>query len=439
MFNQLNEYFEENKLLYNSQYGYRQGHSTESACLELIDKLHQQLENSQRPFSIFIDLSKAFDTLNHSILISKLRYYGVDEHAIKWFKSYLSNRKQYVQIDEVKSSIKDIETGVPQGSTLGPLLFIIYMNDISASSNLLKSIILFADDTTLNSVLSIFPASNNVSTSIFINRELNKITEWLRANKLSLNVGKTKYMVFRYSQTPQRSIPKLDLIMDGKAIKKVDSFNFLGITIAETLSWKLQIDKIALKITKVVGVMNRIKNIVSSNILLKIYNSLILSHLHYGILCWGFNSNKLFRLQKKAIRVIAKQKYNAHTDPLFKKYKLLKIEDIFKTQSLKFLHKQKKGKAPKYFDTIFDTSQNNLTHNHNTRHRNSQQPVITNRETTKNTIRYSIPKLFSNLNNDLREKITSLSLEGFKGNLKKIYLEKYQSQCTKPRCYVCSR
>ena len=88
--------------------------------------------------------------------------------------------------------------------------------------------------------------------------------------------------------------------------------------------------------------MNRIKNIVSSNILLKIYNSLILSHLHYGILCWGFNSNKLFRLQKKAIRVIAKQKYNAHTDPLFKKYKLLKIEDIFKTQSLKFLHKQKK-------------------------------------------------------------------------------------------------
>ena len=168
-------------------------------------------------------------------------------------------------------------------------------------------------------------------------------------------------------------------------------------------------------------------------------DALILSHLHYGILCWGFNSNKLFRLQKKAIRVIAKQKYNAHTDPLFKKYKLLKIEDIFKTQSLKFLHKQKKGKAPKYFDTIFDTSQNNLTHNHNTRHRNSQQPVITNRETTKNTIRYSIPKLFSNLNNDLREKITSLSLEGFKGNLKKTYLEKYQSQCTKPRCYVCSR
>ena len=139
VFKQLNEYFEKHKLLYNSQYGYRQGHSTESACMELIDKLHQQLDNSKRPLCIFIDLSKAFDTLNHVILLSKLKYYGLDENAISWFKSYLSDRKQYVEIENVKSSIKDIQTGVPQGSTLGPLLFIIYMNDISLSSNLLKS------------------------------------------------------------------------------------------------------------------------------------------------------------------------------------------------------------------------------------------------------------------------------------------------------------
>ena len=440
VFKQLNEYFEKNKLLYNSQYGYRQGHSTESACMELIDKLHQQLDNSKRPLCIFIDLSKAFDTLNHTILLSKLRYYGLDESAISWFKSYLSDRKQYVQIDDIKSSIKDIETGVPQGSTLGPLLFIIYMNDISVSSTLLKSI-LFADDTTLNTVLSLFPSNNGMTTSNLINRELDKITEWLRANKLSLNAKKTKYMIFRYSQTPKRNIPNLDLVMDGKKIDKVDSFNFLGITIAETLSWNLQIEKVSIKMVKIVGVMNRIRNIVSSNILLKIYNSLILSHLHYGILCWGFSRNKLFRLQKKAIRVIAKQKYNAHTDPLFKKFKLLKIDDIFKLQCLKFLYKQQKGKTPIYFDSVFVNNNNNLivTHTHNTRFQNRQQPIRTNREFTKNTIRYFIPNLLAELDPNLKNRMTTHSLQSFKNSLKKSYIDQYQSQCLKPRCYICSR
>ena len=439
VFKQLNEYFEKHKLLYNSQYGYRQGHSTESACMELIDKLHQQLDNSKRPLCIFIDLSKAFDTLNHVILLSKLKYYGLDENAISWFKSYLSDRKQYVEIENVKSSIKDIQTGVPQGSTLGPLLFIIYMNDISLSSNLLKSI-LFADDTTLNTVLSLFPADNGISTSFLINRELEKITEWLRANKLSLNTKKTKYMLFRYSQTPKRNIPKLDLVMDGKAIEKTDSFNFLGITIAETLSWNLQIEKVSLKMVKIIGVMNRIKNFVSSDILLKIYNSLILSHLHYGILCWGFSRNKLFRLQKKAIRVIAKQKYNAHTDPLFKKLKLLKIDDIFKLQCLKFLYKHTKGETPKYFDNIFNENHNTqATHSHDTRFRNQVQPVRTNREYTKNTIRYYIPSLPLELNNDLRNRITTHSLQSYKASLKKFFIDKYQNQCLKPNCYVCSQ
>ena len=130
------------------------------------------------------------------------------------------------------------------------------MNDISESSNLLKSI-LFADDTTLNTVLSLFPDRNGINTSTLINDELAKITEWLRANKLSLNTGKTKYMLFRYSQTPLRTIPKLDLKMDGKIIEKVDNFNFLGITISETMSWKAHIEKISVKISKVIGVMCR--------------------------------------------------------------------------------------------------------------------------------------------------------------------------------------
>ena len=145
-------YFETNKLLYKSQYGYRKLHSTETACLELVDKLTKQLENKETPLCIFIDLSKAFDTIDHSILLSKLRYYGLNSCALKWFSSYLSDRQQYVDIEGISSEINNINTGVPQGSTLGPLLFIIYMNDLNEVSTVFKSI-LFADDTSLNSVL----------------------------------------------------------------------------------------------------------------------------------------------------------------------------------------------------------------------------------------------------------------------------------------------
>ena len=175
--------------MYESQYGYRKGHSTETACLELIDKLTNKLHNKEIPFCIFIDLSKAFDTLNHSILLRKLKYYGLDNNAISWFKSYLTDRKQYVEIDGVKSQIKSLSTGVPQGSTLGPLLFIIYMNDINIVSNTFKSI-LFADDTSLNSVISLFKTQNNthIYISTHINQELATITDWLRANKLSLHI-----------------------------------------------------------------------------------------------------------------------------------------------------------------------------------------------------------------------------------------------------------
>ena len=141
-------------------------------------------------------------------------------------------------------------------------------------------------------------------------------------------------MLFRYSQKSSNTMPKLKLKMSGKSIEKVSFFEFLGITLSETLSWKEHTEKIKIKLSKVVGTMHRIKSQVNSNILLTIYNSLILSQLHYGILCWGFYGKKLFKMQKKAVRVIAHEKYNAHTDPIFKKYKLLKLDDIFKLQCL---------------------------------------------------------------------------------------------------------
>ena len=171
---QLSEYFEENKLFNQNQYGFRPGHSTEHAALELVDKITSQMDNNETPINIFLDLSKAFDTIDHNILLDKLNYYGVDDTAIKLFRSYLTNRYQYVQIENAKSQLLEINTGVPQGSILGPLLFIIYINDISQFSDKFD-LLAYADDTTLTTTLNKLSTSDGMNISDLINLELYKM------------------------------------------------------------------------------------------------------------------------------------------------------------------------------------------------------------------------------------------------------------------------
>ena len=175
IFNQLYTYFETNRFFHGSQYGFRKRHSTEFAALELVDKLLNMMDKGQVPLGIFLDLSKAVDTLDHKILIKKLEFYGVSDGPGKLLESYLSNRKQYVVFDDINSHVLDIKTGVPQGSILGPLLFLIYINDIVKSSNLFK-FILFADDTTIIAPINI----KNKETANIINMELDKIITWLK-------------------------------------------------------------------------------------------------------------------------------------------------------------------------------------------------------------------------------------------------------------------
>ena len=197
--NQLSNYFINNKLLFKSQYGFRAEHSTEFASMELVDRVIKSLEVKQSPLSIFMDLSKAFDTLDHSILLHKLAYYGIKGIELEWFKSYLTNRKQYVEIDGNISDTKVITTGVPQGSVLGPRLFLIYMNDIELVSDTFDAI-LFADDSTFITTINVSLAANKLDTSFerHINKELQKIYDWLNVNKLSLNVRKNEMYVISH-------------------------------------------------------------------------------------------------------------------------------------------------------------------------------------------------------------------------------------------------
>ncbi len=254
------DFFHRNKLFYTSQFGFRKEHSTELAALEVIDRILAEMDKNDIPINIYLDLSKAFDTLNHEILLDKLAYYGINGLALKLMESYLSNRKQYVEIEGVESDMLTIQTGVPQGSILGPLLFIIYINDIANSSDLFH-LIVYADDTTISGSLNILSQQaetgelNNV-----INTELTKINDWLKVNKLSLNIGKTKFMIFH---TPQkRKIPKLDLRINNTSIEQVRYFDFLGIVLNENLNWTDHINKISNKISRNIGVINRIKHFV---------------------------------------------------------------------------------------------------------------------------------------------------------------------------------
>ena len=316
---QLSSYFETNKLLFDNQYGFRPKHSTEHAALELIDRIINKMDTNEIPLNIFLDLSNAFDTIDHTILLNKLKYYGLKGPTLNLFQSYLTNRRQYTEIEDTTSTILPIQVGVPHGSILGPILFIIYVNDLPQCSNKFD-FIMYADDTTLSSTIGSFSDINsNTNADSLINAEICKVIEWLKLNKLSLNKTKSKYMTFHM---PKKEIPHLALTIDGVNIEKVEEFNFLGLTIDTNLKWKKHTDKISNKCSKITGVLNRLKLLFPQEIKCLLYNSLIVPHINYCITAWGFYRNRITIIQKKAIRIITASSYISHTEPLFKQLNL---------------------------------------------------------------------------------------------------------------------
>ena len=436
VFIQIYEYFNSNNLLYKSQYGFRANHSTELAGIEFVDKILHYLDDQHTPISIFLDLSKAFDTLDHDILLFKLKYYGITGTPYKWFCSYLSNRQQYTQYGAYMSERLKITTGVPQGSILGPLLFIIYMNDIYTVSDSFQAI-LYADDTTLTtavgSLTRMVAGLQEISRDISF--ELSNIYLWLTANRLSLNFDKTKYMIFHTSGCKMDDI-SLDIRIENNSIEQIREFNFLGLTINETMTWSSHVGKIASKIGRTVGVLHKLKHFLPKDVLKTIYNSLISPHLHFGVLSWGFKSSRIHKLQKKAVRAITSSKFNAHTEPLFKRLNILKISDIFDKQCLKFYHKFCNDMLPVFFNSMY-VKQRHI-HQYDTRQRDEIRNSATRLIMTEKCVRHYIPELLCKTPNCITDKFDSHSLQGFSLYVKKCLLTKYANECTIRDCYVCN-
>ena len=349
MYRRLYKFLDIHKVLYSLQFGFQENHSIDHALVSLTEAVRNTLDNKRLGCGIFIDLQKAFDTVNHRILLSKLEHYGVRGCALEWFKSYLSDRKQYVSVNGSNSNLLPITCGVPQGSVLGPLLFLIYINDLPNASKKL-TFYLFADDT------NIYYESKDLSNLIkIVNKELRLVKKWLDANKLSLNIDKTNYIIFHSSSVKVPSGP--DIKIGKKHIKRVKFVKFLGLLLDEHLSWKYHLCELSKKLARTCGLFFKIRNLLPLDVLICLYNALFLSFLQYGLIVWGQTYasyvDPIFKLQKKAVRAISFQPRMSPSLPIFNDFKLLKLSEIFELRLLTFVFDSVNKTSPSCFHDFF--------------------------------------------------------------------------------------
>ena len=354
------DHLDSNQLLNECQYGFRKRRSTLHALLNATENIYNAMDLNLNTLGIFIDFSRAFDTIDHSILLKKLKHYGIQGNMLNILGSYLRNRKQYVSYGGNDSSMLNITCGVPQGSVLGPLLFIIFINDITNISNI-PSYVLFADD------LNLF-LSNACRITLYRNANeiLHCLYKYCVSNKLILNFSKCCFIEFGNAFSGD----EIFLGVLNHRFMKVDNCKFLGIYINKRLNWEDQINHVISQVSKSCGSLYRVRLHVPHKILKKLYIALVQPYLNYCISIWGSSQtsasmNRLFLLQKKCLRIIAGKttKVNGifqHTKPFFSSYGLLTIFNLYTyftaTESMKIL----RDESPKLLMGNFILSERSL-------------------------------------------------------------------------------
>lgn len=409
-------YLETKTYLYNKQYGFRSKKSTTQAILNHLQYIYSNIDEGNFVFSVFLDFRKAFDCVDHDILLSKLNCYGIRGLALNWFRSYLTNRKQYVVIGNAKSELLNINHGVPQGSVLGPLLFLIFINDI-VKSTALFDFILFADDSTLSTS---YPSVNQLNITETINDELQRVSNWLKANKLCINIDKTKYMLFSYRKTSNIHGIKFG----DDQISETDSTKFLGIIIDKNLTFKPHITYISSKLSKSIGILHKVKHILPEEALKILYRTLIHPYIQYGIEAWyGTNKNKsnaILVLQKKAIRAMLNLEYNANTNDSFKYLKILKLPDLYEYSLCTLLYKTLSIEGDQNLKLLVSSQIDH--HEHFTRNRTKFILPYYSKSKSQFSFQFSSIKAWNSLPSNVREKNTKTE---FKTSLELHLLSKY--------------
>ena len=349
----LNRYLISNKLLCDQQLGFRTNLSTTDALAEFTDLIYSSLDKNEKFIAIYLDFSKAFDTVNFDILLTKLRHIGIIGSTNEWFKSFLGNRMYSVSIDGCLSSSYVSRLGVPQGAVLAPSLFIIYVNDMfRACPNL--DVIHYADDTT-----AFVRGKNLIELQRVINLNLEYIDTWLMCNRLTLNIQKSSYMIFG------RNSESLNISIRNISLNSVETIKFLGVIFDKHLNFKLHYEKVLSSLSRVSGITYRSRYILPKNVLKTLYLSLGWSHLSYGIVIWGGSSqtykNRIIAMQNRIMKNI----YGNCLSRTYKMNGLLMFTDAFNYFSSLKLYKEINNSTVPYFsDRLMDL---NPSHSHFTR------------------------------------------------------------------------
>ena len=342
LYNQISAYFETNNLFQSCQYGFRNNRSTTLAVTSLCQHVTQAFEQGQHLHAHFYDLQKAFDCLSHGILINKLRKYGFRDSSLQLLRSYLDNRSQYVCVGGNQSEVRQILTGVPQGSVLGPILFLAYINDLPCCTD--SGFVLFADDTTT------FASDHDiVQLQSRVNIIKTNIQDWFIANRLCLNTNKTQHLLFSLRTPDYNAAP----------------VRFLGIYLDQGLTWEVYVDHLCAKLAKQLFAIRQLRDCVSLAVLNSAYYGLFHANVNYAILAWGHSAHtsRVFRLQRKCIRVMTGMPFRSDCRHQFIDLKILTVPCLYLYASLLYIK-----------DNL--DSYSSYTHPYITRHRDNLVPTF---------------------------------------------------------------
>ena len=310
VYDQLYAYLTENTLL-SSSLVFAPSIPQLQLCLDVINEWYLNIDRGMTNSVVFLDLAKAFDTVSHAILLRKLGFYSVKGTTLDWFQSYLSNRQQHCVVEGSISKSQRVVCGVPQGSILGPLLFLLYINDLPECLQFTKPH-MYADDTKLSAA-----AEWTIEVQSRINQDLFNAGNWLVANKLSRNVAKTEHMFFGSNFRLSNLGKTVPIFLGDKQIKRVKHTKYLGVHLDENLKWEEHIDNICSKINRSINGLRQARGYVDLDVLKTIYNALIQPVFDYCDAVWG-NLNKglaskIQKLQNRAARVITFQGYDTRS------------------------------------------------------------------------------------------------------------------------------
>lgn len=378
MKHQIQNYFENNKLFQDTQHGFRKGRSTVTAALDLTRKIRKGFEDRESVALTLCDLSKAFDCISHKILLNKLKCYGVEGVVLATLQSYMENRKQVVSVHGAMSQVQKLEYGVPQGSVIGPLLFLIYVNDMGCNNNMLQ----FADDTTLLGNGKTAAEALQATDVLFQNTK-----EWFIKNKMKMNEEKTQHLICTLSNV--------------RCCDNMEAVKLLGFMIDSKLTMSEHTVYVCSKLSRVIYLLRRLKSVLTDKYLITVYYALFHSHISYGLLLWGHSAGckDVLMLQKKAVRIITSSKRLEHCRPIFKQ---IGIMTIFSQYVFLCLISVKENQG------VFSMRQN--IHNHDTR--NKRNIEIPNCRLTGT--QDSFPMVALKMFNSLPQEVKSLPPGAFK-------------------------